>query len=109
MREAEWLACAVPGPMLAFLCGRGGDRKLLLFVAACLRRCPELAGGSTKRALEVVERRADGGEVSRAEWAAAWHAPWEAWDAAARVARGAARAQRQAQAGLLRCLFGNPF
>src|SRR4051812_41333536 len=35
--EAEWLACADPGPMLAALGGRGTDRKLRLFGAACCR------------------------------------------------------------------------
>ena len=38
MTEAEWLACNDPKPMLEFLRGKAGDRKLWLYAAACFRR-----------------------------------------------------------------------
>jgi hypothetical protein len=61
MTETEWLACTDPEPMLEFLRGRGGDRKLRLFAAACCRRIwsllPDKRG---RRAVEAVEAFADG-------------------------------------------------
>ncbi|MDB5312321.1 MAG: hypothetical protein JWO38_6523 [Gemmataceae bacterium] len=38
MTEAEWLTCADPMPMLAFLEDRASDRKLRLFAVVCYRR-----------------------------------------------------------------------
>ncbi|MCI0463714.1 MAG: hypothetical protein L0Z62_42810 [Gemmataceae bacterium] len=38
MTEAEWFVCCDPRLMLAFLEGKASERKLRLFVCACLRR-----------------------------------------------------------------------
>jgi hypothetical protein len=98
--------------MLAVLRDWAGERKVLRFAAACLRRQP---GGQEDRLLELVERRADGEQVSTEAWAAC-SLPWTAWQAADAVAARASRAapegeaaERRRQADLLRCLFGNPF
>lgn len=61
MTEAEWLASMAPTEMLALLDGKVSDRQLRLFVCACCRmlwddRWPH----STRRAIEVAERFADG-------------------------------------------------
>jgi hypothetical protein len=38
MKEAEWLTCQEPQPMLAFLRGQASERKLRLFTVACCWR-----------------------------------------------------------------------
>src|SRR5262245_35548280 len=61
MTEQEWLACADPERMLAFLGPRLSRRKLRLFAAACCRRGGGLAHDRRSRlAGELAERRADG-------------------------------------------------
>jgi hypothetical protein len=129
--EAEWLDCADPMPMLALLRGKGQRHKFLRFVAATLRHHPILlAGWQSPRVLEVVERCADAGQVSPAEWGEAcrllacapisgyWRQVTEEWDrggadevdvAAMIVETAAWAAGQQSQADLLREVFGNPF
>jgi hypothetical protein len=61
MTETEWLACIDPEPMLEFLRGRAGGRKLRLFAAACCRRIWSLLPDKrSRRAVEAVEAFADG-------------------------------------------------
>ncbi len=61
MTEAQWLACGDAGPMLTFLRGRAGERKVRLFACACCRRLWDLLGSpQARQAVEAAERYADG-------------------------------------------------
>jgi hypothetical protein len=61
MTEAEWLACTDPNPMLEFLLGKGGERKLRLFACACCRRVWHLLADPRSRAVvEALEGFVDG-------------------------------------------------
>src|SRR5262249_42145594 len=73
--EAEWLACVYPDPMLEFLRGKPSGRKLRLLAVACCRRVwDKFISQSSRRAVEVCERFADGlatrKELRNAEFAA---------------------------------------
>jgi len=59
--EAEWLACADPDPMVRAVVDMVSERRLRLFVCACVRRLLDLdAAPECRRAVEVAERFADG-------------------------------------------------
>jgi hypothetical protein len=59
--EAEWLACADPYPMVRAVVDMVSERRLRLFVCACVRRLLDLdAAPECRRAVEVAERFADG-------------------------------------------------
>jgi hypothetical protein len=60
MTEADWLACEDPIPMLEFLRGSAGDRKLRLFAVACCHRVWDWLGDRSRRAVDEVERYVDG-------------------------------------------------
>jgi hypothetical protein len=61
MTEAEWLTCTDPAPQLEFLGGKGGERQLRLFIAACCRRVrPLLPDEPCRHGVEVAERWANG-------------------------------------------------
>jgi hypothetical protein len=61
MTEAEWLACADPGPMLEFLRGKVNGRKLRLFAYACCLRVLDLMADIRSRlAVEISGQFADG-------------------------------------------------
>jgi hypothetical protein len=78
MTEAEWMASTDPGPMLEFLRGLAPDRKLHLFGVACCRRLWDLVTDRRiHRAVELLERFADGlatVEKLEAATAAVWGA-----------------------------------
>jgi hypothetical protein len=59
MTEEEWLAAAAAEPLLNFLKGQCGDRKLRLFGAACCRRLWELLPEGFRAAVVAGERFAD--------------------------------------------------
>jgi hypothetical protein len=66
MNEAEWGACADPDHMLMRLRGRASSRKLRLFAAACCRRAWHLLPYKrSRKAVEAVERYADGAAEAR--------------------------------------------
>src|SRR5262245_51468559 len=82
MTEAEWLACDDPERMLEHLGDRASPRKCRLFAVACCRAIwDDFADPDCIRAIDLAERRADGGasdeEMLAAEDADAlfWGAP----------------------------------
>jgi hypothetical protein len=132
MTEPEWLQATDPQPMLEYLWGRASKRKLRLFAVACCRRVwPQLDDEQSRRAVEEVERYVDGRATTQ-ELRVAHGSAWKAWGMPARTAAsdasvvdgesfradhvashaawatpGRTRAgERQAQAQLLRCIFG---
>src|SRR5215831_1344168 len=73
MTEGEWLTSDGPDLLLGFLRGRGSERKLLLFAAACCRRAWQALQAADERAcsvVEVAERYADGRASLPEVWAA---------------------------------------
>jgi hypothetical protein len=91
MTEAEWLACADPGPMLEFLRGKISDRKLRLFACACCWRVRDLLTAAGEAGLRAAEQFADG-RTPRGEQHAAWRAIGYPKEPARRYAASAARA-----------------
>src|SRR5262249_15381800 len=59
MTEAQWLVCVDPWPMLAYLQGKAGDRKLRLYAVACCREVQHLIPLPCVVAVGVAERFAD--------------------------------------------------
>jgi hypothetical protein len=79
--ETTWLACTDPFAMLQFLGGQVSNRKWRMFACGCCRRIWDaLVDERSRRAIEVLDRLADGlgGEGEATE-----------------AARGATRADRQ--------------
>jgi hypothetical protein len=122
MTETEWLARSDPRPMLRFVSGTGSQRRARLFVAGCCRLDPSGSGRRHNRELlRTAERLADrptaggGTPRARARRAPAQHgvgAPDFGPRDAARLAAGLSSGgedERTEQAGLVRCVFGNPF
>jgi hypothetical protein len=61
MTEQEWLNCTDPFELWGFLADKAGDRKKLLFAAACCRRVwPYLSRAESRAAVETAELLADG-------------------------------------------------
>lgn len=60
MTEEEWLTCADPQRMLAFLRGKVSERKSRLYACGCCRRVwHRLPGPRSRSAIEIAERFAD--------------------------------------------------
>jgi hypothetical protein len=90
MTEAEWLACENWQPLLAHLAGRVSHRKGPLYICAGLRQLWDLLYDvASRRAVDVIERAADGSvaeaEVHRALWDA--ESPTFGYDFMRRYAR----------------------
>jgi hypothetical protein len=82
MTEAEWLACGMSDPMLAFLRGRPGlGRKRRLLAAACCRRVWQWMPAACRPTVELAERLAEE-TVSEEERWAVFAAAGEAHDSA---------------------------
>jgi hypothetical protein len=108
MTEDEWLTSKDPSRMLDILWDLS-DRKLRLYAVACSRRF--LGAAPTPEQLCVVqagERLADGEEINNDVRGVAGHlrSPFSQLLLSARPAEDT---ELEAQAGLLRCIFGNPF
>lgn len=138
MTEAEWLACAEPGPMLERITVPG-HRKSRLFACTCCRRIASLITLKAMQTIEVAERFADGNATgddlyeahpkkapskTRADFSQTYAAAEavccavaEKLDAIrvmqaqswAAAASTDRHAEGAAQANLLRDIFGNPF
>jgi hypothetical protein len=125
--EQEWLTSNDPDDMLKRLGRRISNRKRRLFGCACYRHVPRLFEDERIRtAVEVSERYADGfadkQELAHAlslafsrMWARGGPMAYPTPRCARAARRATARAardggaERQYQAALLRCIFGNPF
>src|SRR5262245_59072030 len=82
MTKTEWLKCANPEPMLAFLRGKASYRKLHLFACACFRRIWHLLSDKrSRKAVEVLEHSAEGLATPEAPTAARASAVGAAADA----------------------------
>jgi hypothetical protein len=85
MTEAEWLTCADPKPMKAYLRGEWGEqlwseRKKRLFVCACCRRIwSELTDERSRRAVVIAEQYVEGA-VSIERLHRAGRTAWEVSD-----------------------------
>jgi hypothetical protein len=137
MTESEWLACADPQKMLAFLRGKASDRKLRLFACAFGRAVRDSQHQHGPSTVAVAERYADGLASDQElasegrKWAclpeergpvapSAYDGAWGAVDSLARYERAwrhdpdsysciSADAVLRRSALLLRDIFGNPF
>src|SRR5688572_30514162 len=86
MTETEWLLCEDPEPMLEFLGEGASRRKLRLFAVACCRRAWDQLGATSREAVDIAERYADGAATEEEVLAMAdelhWGAPERPNDAA---------------------------
>jgi hypothetical protein len=99
MTEDEWLTCADPTPMLAFLVDKGSERKFRLFSVAC-----DVAAGLGMH-VSAFERHADGIATKEDErllgndWSPAWQSACLSLNPTA----------HKHESDLLRDIVGNPF
>jgi hypothetical protein len=115
MTEAKWLAGDDPEPMLEWLRGKVSDRKLRLFGCAVARQLPRSAPERSRRreVIEIAERYAEDGvgvrrlrKAEREYWIVA--SP-DAFEAARGIGDEMLTGRKAELAGLMRCVFGNPF
>jgi hypothetical protein len=138
MNESEWLTCTDPTLMLKCLHKKITTRKMLLFSVACCRRILHLSEDeAVKKAVDTIEKYADGfssyEELRAAEaatgtwamaldeagediWAMGYSMSWSAWAMSFVMLRADKASleritlnERQAQSSLLRDVFANPF
>jgi hypothetical protein len=126
MTEEQWLSYTHPMPMLDFLRGKASGRKVRLFACGCCRHVWDHLNDDIRDAVEVTERLADGlAELSELGQIGLWEvliiamrhsfivrSPWDGGRELALRTSGlgvSRRKERQFQAALLRCIYGNPF
>jgi hypothetical protein len=67
--EQEWIECPAQRPMLEFLRGKAGTRKLVLLGVACCRRIWHLLTNElSRRKVALMEQRADREMGEAEEW-----------------------------------------
>jgi hypothetical protein len=113
MNDQEWLSCADPKPMLDYLqrTRNASDRKLRLLTVGCWYRYERLSESRADwAATEASEQRAEtlSGFSVRELKRTLQELNFAVAFIAGRSLR-ARKAERAAQAGLVRCVFGNPF
>jgi hypothetical protein len=126
MDEMEWLESTDPDRMLTFLGRKANPRRRRLFACACYRHVPSLiVEQRCLNAVMVSERYADG-MASKEELSKALNGAFALlprhWPSSLPTARYAEEvrevaahasqdglSERRYQAGILRCLWGNPF
>ena len=110
MTEQEWLISEHPWSMLECLRGRASERKCCLLSVACWHRLWDRMDKASRAATDAAERSAEAlkGITARGLRSARREAELAVAFAAGR-SLNMRKAERAAQARLLRDLFGNPF
>ena len=78
MTEEEWLACTDPQPMLEYVRGGATDRKLRLFACGCCREKWGLLSETSRAAVVIAEKFADG-KATRQAMKKIRRAEWDGW------------------------------
>lgn len=113
-KRLQWRKCTDPEKLLKLLEGKASERKLWLFVCACLYRSPDCS--HLLPAIAMTERFVDG-DACREEFATAWEEGWgtpvnDTNLNALKLAEGTIFRDYFEDVGqyeILRDIFGNPF
>jgi hypothetical protein len=101
--EAEWLAGTDPEPMLEFLRGRAGERKLRLFALGCCERVAKyVRDGRSRAALAFAWQYVEAGVARRRGRPTVWEQASQAWREAGDLIR-MSRSDREYNKALAQC------